>query len=67
VRLIELYTSGGCSSCPLAERWFSDLLNAPHLWSLLVPIAFHVSYLDYLGWLDSFALEEYAQKKKGLR
>ena len=64
VRLVELYTSEGCSSCPPAERWFSDLLNSPHLWSSLVPIAFHVSYWDYLGWLDPFALEEHAQRQR---
>jgi len=64
VRLVELYTSEGCSSCPPAERWFSDLRNSPQLWSSLVPIAFHVSYWDYLGWHDPFTLEEHAQRQR---
>ena len=54
--LIELYTSEGCSSCPPADRWLSQLKNDPKLWQDKVPIAFHVDYWDYIGWKDSFAL-----------
>ncbi len=64
VRLIELYTSEGCSSCPPADRWLSGLLTESHLWSSVVPIAFHVSYWDYLGWRDPFASEEYAKRQR---
>lgn len=64
VRLVELYTSEGCSSCPPADRWLSGLLTSPHLWGSIIPIAFHVSYWDYLGWHDSFALDEYSQRQR---
>lgn len=50
--IIELYTSQGCSSCPPAEAWLSGLANETGLWRSLFPLAFHVSYWDYLGWKD---------------
>ena len=54
-RLIELYTSEGCSSCPPAEAWLGTLREAPGLWRDFVPVAFHVVYWDRLGWRDRFA------------
>jgi hypothetical protein len=55
VTLIELYTSEGCSSCPPADDWLSSLADAKGLWTQFVPVAFHVTYWDYLGWGDRFA------------
>ncbi|MFK7888933.1 MAG: DUF1223 domain-containing protein, partial [Gammaproteobacteria bacterium] len=43
-QLIELYTSEGCSSCPPADAWFSELAEEDGLWSDYVPVAFHVTY-----------------------
>ncbi len=54
-RLIELYTSEGCSSCPPAEAWLGTLREASGLWRDFVPVAFHVVYWDRLGWRDRFA------------
>ena len=56
--LIELYSSEGCSSCPPAEAWLGGFRDAPGLWRDFVPIAFHVSYWDRLGWPDRFATKE---------
>ena len=50
--LLELFTSEGCSSCPPAEKWLSQLKSNPDLWKKIVPIAFHVDYWDHLGWRD---------------
>ena len=55
VDLIELYTSEGCSSCPPADRWVSSLKGKPGLWQDFIPVAFHVDYWDYIGWVDRFA------------
>ena len=55
VDLIELYTSEGCSSCPPADRWVSSLQDEPGLWQDFIPLAFHVDYWDYIGWVDRFA------------
>jgi hypothetical protein len=55
VQLIELYTSEGCSSCPPADKWLSDLSGEAGLWQQFVPVALHVDYWDYIGWRDPYA------------
>src|SRR5580704_17677766 len=62
-RLIELFTSEGCSSCPPAEAWLSKLKAEPRLWKDFVPIAFHVDYWDRLGWRDPFAAKEWTARQ----
>lgn len=59
-RLIELYTSEGCSSCPPADRWLSQL---PRDFGV-VPLAFHVDYWDRLGWKDRFAQAAFSQRQR---
>ncbi|PYJ08119.1 MAG: DUF1223 domain-containing protein [Verrucomicrobia bacterium] len=61
--LIELFTSEGCSSCPPAEAWLSNLKNEPGLWQDFVPIAFHVDYWDHLGWRDPFASKTWTERQ----
>lgn len=62
--LIELFTSQGCSSCPPAERWLSNLQDDPRLWQSLIPVAFHVDYWDYLGWRDPFASPANSERQR---
>lgn len=62
-QLIELYTSQGCSSCPPAERWMSELATHPDLWTRYVPVVFHVDYWDRLGWKDPFASSTYTRRQ----
>ena len=50
--LVELFTSQGCSSCPPADRYFSDLAKQKDL----AVLAWHVPYWDYIGWRDPFGL-----------
>ena len=64
VSLLELYTSEGCSSCPPADRWLSDLRHDPRLWRQVVPVAFHVDYWDYIGWRDRFASPDYGDRQR---
>lgn len=63
VALLELYTSEGCSSCPPADRWFSQTQDDPGVWTEFVPVAFHVDYWDYIGWKDRFAAREYSARQ----
>jgi hypothetical protein len=51
--VVELFTSQGCSSCPPADAFLTDLAHrAPGV----LPLAFHVTYWDSLGWKDPYSL-----------
>jgi hypothetical protein len=62
--VIELFTSEGCSSCPRADAWLTQLRTRDELWKKLVPAAFHVDYWDGLGWPDRFAKPEFTQRQR---
>jgi hypothetical protein len=64
VSLLELYTSEGCSSCPPADRYFSELKSHSGLWTSLVPVAFHVDYWNYIGWEDRFSSPEHSSRQR---
>ncbi len=64
VALLELYTSEGCSSCPPADRWLSALKDSEFISEQLIPLAFHVTYWDYLGWKDRFASPGHDQRQR---
>jgi hypothetical protein len=61
--LLELYTSEGCSSCPPAEHWLSELNKSAGLWKDFVPVAFHVDYWDRLGWRDPWSDREFSDRQ----
>ena len=63
--LVELYTSQGCSSCPPADRWLSQL-EQRYTRTQVVPIALHVSYWDYIGWKDPYARTEFNLRQREL-
>ena len=66
VALVELYsTSQGCSSCPPADRWLSQLPSRIDS-SRAVPLALHVGYWDYIGWKDPFAKREFNDRQSQL-
>ena len=62
--VIELFTSEGCSSCPPAETWMSELKTRADLWTNIVPAVFHVDYWDGLGWPDRFAKQEFTKRQR---
>lgn len=64
LNLVELYSSEGCSSCPPADKWLSQLRQEKNLWKSFVPVEFHVDYWDQLGWKDPYAKSEYTQRQK---
>jgi len=49
--VVELFTSQGCSSCPPADAFLSELAQRPGV----IALAFHVDYWNYIGWTDPFA------------
>ena len=66
-QMLELFTSEGCSSCPPADRWLSNLKNSPDLWVSIIPIAFHVDYWNSLGWRDPFSSRENSLRQRTYR
>lgn len=62
--LLELFTSEGCSSCPGADAWLGTLEGKPGLWTAFVPVGFHVTYWDRLGWPDPWAAKAYTDRQR---
>lgn len=58
--LVELYTSQGCSSCPPADEFLSELSQAKGV----IALALHVDYWDYIGWEDAFAQPGFTERQK---
>lgn len=59
-RVVELFTSQGCSSCPPANKFAGDVAADP---GTLV-LTYGVTYWDYLGWKDTFAAPEFTARQK---
>jgi hypothetical protein len=58
--VVELFTSQGCSSCPVADALLTEMGKDPRL----LPLSLHVDYWDYLGWKDKFASPQFTQRQK---
>ena len=58
--LVELFTAQGCGACREANSHLSKLADRPGVLAL----TFSVDYWDYLGWTDTFARPEYAERQK---
>ncbi|MEL7258358.1 MAG: DUF1223 domain-containing protein, partial [Pseudomonadota bacterium] len=50
----------GCSSCPPADAFMHELAKRDDV----VALALHVDYWDYIGWKDSFAHPEHADRQR---
>lgn len=62
--VVELYTSEGCSSCPPADRWLRQLGRSLDGDFSAVPLAFHVDYWNYLGWIDPYSKPAYTKRQR---
>ncbi len=51
--VVELFTSQGCSSCPPADALLTQLARRGDV----LPLAFHVTYWNLLGWRDPYSFE----------
>ncbi|MBJ7412660.1 MAG: DUF1223 domain-containing protein [Phenylobacterium sp.] len=58
--LVELFTAQGCGSCNDANDHIAKLADRPGV----IALTFSVDYWDYLGWTDTFAKPEYAERQK---
>jgi hypothetical protein len=60
--VVELFTSEGCSSCPPADALLTDLANKR---GDVLPLAFHVTYWNSLGWKDPFSFQAATTRQEG--
>ena len=58
--VVELYTAQGCASCGDANAYLGKLAERKGVLALTFP----VDYWDYLGWADTFAKPEFAERQK---
>ena len=58
--VVELYTSQGCSSCPPADAYLTELSQEPGV----IALALHVDYWDYIGWEDEFANAKFTDRQR---
>ncbi|MGH6914086.1 MAG: DUF1223 domain-containing protein [Geminicoccales bacterium] len=58
--MVELVTSQGCNSCPPADRLLGELAGRDDV----LPLSFHVTYWDRLGWPDTFGLEDSTRRQE---
>lgn len=58
--VVELFTAQGCSGCPAANEAVEALAAEPGV----IALTYAVDYWDYLGWPDTFAKPEFAQRQR---
>ncbi|WP_333587167.1 DUF1223 domain-containing protein [Phenylobacterium sp.] len=58
--VVEFYTAQGCAACVEANGLVNSLAERPGV----VALTFPVDYWDYLGWADTFAKPEFAERQK---
>ncbi len=58
--LVELFTAQGCGACRDANSYLAKLTERPGVLGL----TYSVDYWDYLGWTDTFARPEYAERQR---
>lgn len=59
-RVLELFTSQGCSSCPPANEFATEMSADPDT----LVLSFGVTYWDYLGWEDTFADPAFTERQR---
>ncbi|NJC40857.1 hypothetical protein GGQ87_001115 [Brevundimonas alba] len=61
--VIELFTAQGCAGCLEANARVEALAGEPGV----IALTYAVDYWDYLGWQDTFARPEFAQRQRAYR
>ncbi|GAA0870721.1 thioredoxin family protein [Brevundimonas basaltis] len=61
--VVELFTAQGCAGCPEANTRVEALADTPGV----IALTYAVDYWDYLGWPDTFARPEFAQRQRAYR
>lgn len=59
-RVIEMFTSQGCSSCPPADKLLKSFAGQRDV----IALSFHVDYWDRLGWKDTYGSSAFTQRQQ---
>lgn len=59
--VVELFTSQGCSSCPPADAFLTELAQQH---KEVLPLAFHVTYWNGLGWKDPYSFDVATERQR---
>ena len=62
--VVELFTSEGCSSCPMADALLAKLERSQMFPNVrVVGLEEHVDYWNNLGWVDRFASPQFSSRQ----
>ena len=61
--VVELFTAQGCGVCAEANTRLEAVADEPGV----IALTYAVDYWDYLGWQDTFARPEFAQRQRDYR
>ena len=61
--VVELFTAQGCGVCADANTRLEAVADEPGV----IALTYAVDYWDYLGWQDTFARPEFAQRQRDYR
>jgi len=59
-KVVELFTSQGCDSCPPADALLGELAGRPGVLAL----ALHITYWNDLGWEDRFSQDQFDERQR---
>jgi hypothetical protein len=59
--VVELFTSQGCSSCPPADAFLTELAQQR---KDVLPLSFHVTYWNGLGWKDPYSFDAATERQQ---
>lgn len=63
--LIELFSSEGCSSCPVADQFLSELLTiADSVQAPVFCLDYHVDIWNKSGWVDRFSDTSFSRRQR---
>jgi len=63
ITVLELFTSQGCSSCPLADKLLTQIKNKDSN-SQIIALSYHIDYWNYMGWKDPFSKSAFSDKQR---